>query len=171
MSKSRVAWAQAGAPGASTQAAARRGPGLLRGPWSPSGKRLLVQRFRDGRYQVGIVTLADRSVRWTGLTPEIPLTGAWADWVTDDQVALMVRPDGGLPGILRYYGGGQARATAAWARTSLGREASRTVIETEGGVATAEAPTPDQALVLGRRRHGRGADPGAGAGVRCFGFA
>jgi dipeptidyl aminopeptidase/acylaminoacyl peptidase len=124
------------------------GPGLLRGAWSPSGTRLLVQRLRDARFEVGIVTLADRSVRWTGLTPEMPLTGAWAEWVSDDQVALMVRPDGSLPALLRYYGESQARATQAWARTTQGLEPSRTVIETRDGVATAETPDPLQALVL-----------------------
>ncbi|MBX9460696.1 MAG: hypothetical protein KL785_05940 [Brevundimonas sp.] len=111
------------------------GPGLLRGAWSPSGTRLLVQRFRDARFEVGIITLADRSVRWTGLTPEMPLTGAWAEWVSDDQVALMVRPDGSLPALLRYYGESQIRATQAWARTTEGLEPSRTVIETRDGVA------------------------------------
>lgn len=123
-------------------------PGLLRGAWSPSGTRLLVYSFRGGRYEVGIVTLADRSVRWTGLTPEMPLTGTHAEWVSDDQLALTVRPDGSLPALLRYYGGSQTRAAEAWARTTRGLEPSRTVIETRGGVATAEAAEPLQALVL-----------------------
>lgn len=122
--------------------------GLLRGAWSPSGTRMLVYSFRDARLQIGIVTLADRSVEWTGLTPEIPLTGAAAEWISDDEIALTVRPDGSLPAILRYYGGSQARATQAWERTALGREPSRTVVETQGGVATAESPDAVQALIV-----------------------
>ena len=81
---------------------------------------MLVYSFRDARLQIGIVTLADRSVEWTGLTPEIPLAGAAAEWISDDEIALTVRPDGSLPAILRYYGGSQARATQAWERTALG---------------------------------------------------
>jgi dipeptidyl aminopeptidase/acylaminoacyl peptidase len=126
---------------------ADEGPGLMRGPWSPDGGRLLVTRFGEGRFEVGIVSVADWQVRWTGLTPEIPLTGAAVDWVSDDVVALTVRPDGSLPAILRYYSGAQARTAEAWDRTARGREPSRTVVETRGGVFAAETPAPDQALV------------------------
>lgn len=129
--------------------------GLLRGAWSPSGTRLLVYSFRDARLQIGIVTLADRSVWWTGLTPELPLTGAAAEWISDDEIALTVRPDGSLPAILRYYGGSQIRATEVWARTALGQEPSRTVVEARGGVATTEAPEPSQALIALDLRTGR----------------
>ncbi|MGV9005943.1 MAG: alpha/beta hydrolase family protein [Brevundimonas sp.] len=122
--------------------------GLLRGAWSPSGTRMLVYRFRDARLQIGIVTLADRSVDWTGLTPDMPLTGAAAQWISDDEVALTIRPDGSLPAILRYYGGSQIRATQAWERTATGREPSRTVVETKGGVVTAETPDPAQVLIV-----------------------
>ena len=122
--------------------------GLLRGPWSPSGRRMLVYRFGHGRYELGIASPDDRSVRWSGLTPEIPLTGASAEWITDDDIALTIRPDGSLPAIVRYYGGSQARATQAWERTAMGREASRTVVEAQGGVATTETPDPIQALVV-----------------------
>jgi len=121
--------------------------GLLRGAWSPSGTRMLVYSFRDARLQIGIVTLADRSVWWTGLTPELPLTGAAAEWISDDEVALTVRPDGSLPAILRYYGGSQIRATQAWARTALGHAPSRTVVEARDGVATTEAAPSSQALI------------------------
>lgn len=124
------------------------GPGLLRAEWSPDSDRLVVWKFRDDRLEVGVVDVARRSVAWTGLTPEIPLAGADTVWVSDDEVALTVRPDGSLPAILRYYGGSQTRTREAWERTRLGREASRTVIEAHGGVATAETAKTSQALVL-----------------------
>lgn len=122
--------------------------GLLRGAWSPSGRYMLVYRFGRGRYEVGIASPDDRSVRWSGLTPEIPLTGASAEWITDDEIALTVRPDGSLPAIVRYYGGSQARAAEAWERTATGREASRTIVEARAGVARTETPDPLQALVV-----------------------
>lgn len=122
--------------------------GLLRGPWSPSGRHMLVYRFGHGRYEVGIASPDDRSVRWSGLTPEIPLTGASAEWITDDEIALTVRPDGSLPAIVRYYGGSQAEATEAWERTAKGHEASRTIVEARAGVARTETPDPIQALVI-----------------------
>lgn len=136
--------------------------GLLRGAWSPAGTRLLVYSFRDARLEIGIVTLADRSVRWTGLTPELPLTGAAAEWISEDEVALTVRPDGSLPAILRYYGGSQIRATQAWARTALGQEPSRTVVEARGGVATTEAAPASQVLIALDVRTGRSRTLGEG---------
>ena len=126
----------------------REGLGLLRGAWSPSGARLLIYRLREDRLEVGIVTMADRSVRWTGLTPEMPLMGAAFEWVSDERVALVVRPDNSLPWLLRYYRDGQRRMTEAWRRTADGRQTSRTVIETEAGVATAETASADQALLV-----------------------
>lgn len=124
------------------------GPGLLRVAWSPSGARLLVYRFRDAKFEVGIVELADRSVQWTGLTPEIPVVGASVEWVNDEAVIVLVRPGGSLPQVMRYYSGSQARLTDAWAKTSLGQEPSRTILETQGGIAGADVPEPSQALIL-----------------------
>lgn len=123
-------------------------PGLLRGAWSPSGARLLIYRFRDENLEVGIVTMQDRSVRWTGLTPEMPLMGAAFEWLSDDRVLLVVRPDRSLPWLLRYYNEGQRVTTQAWRRTAQGRQASRTTIETDAGVAVAETSSADQALIL-----------------------
>lgn len=127
---------------------AGEGPGLMQVAWSPSGERLLIHRFQDGRFEFGLATMEGPAVRWTGLTPEIPTAGATAAWVSDDAVLVMTRPDGSLPQVMRYYSGVQDRTTKAWERTSLGREPSRTVVETLGGVAGTEAAEPRQALVL-----------------------
>ncbi|ANF54073.1 hypothetical protein DA69_04535 [Brevundimonas naejangsanensis] len=130
------------------QLAPGEGPGLLRGAWSPTGARLLIYRFREGRYDIGIVSMADRSVHWTGLTSELPGAGSAAEWISDDRLALMIRPDGSLPRLMRYFGGSQAAMTAAWARTAEGRTPSRTVIDAQAGTAEAETPEPAQALAL-----------------------
>lgn len=123
------------------------GPGLLRPTWSPAGSRLALWRFQDGELEVGVMSMSDRSVRWTGLTPEIPLTGADIAWLSEDELIVMTRPDRSLPGILRYYGGSQLRLVEAWDRSRAGREPSRTVLNTRGGVATPETPEPASALV------------------------
>lgn len=125
-----------------------QGPGLLRGDWSPSGRRLLVYRFDGERYEAGIVDVADRSVAWTGLTPEIPVTGPTARWVSDDQVLLLTVTDGRLPALMRYFGESQRRTIEAWARTTVGREPSRTVLDADGGVVTAAAAGSTQTLFI-----------------------
>jgi dipeptidyl aminopeptidase/acylaminoacyl peptidase len=123
------------------------GPGLQRVAWSPSGARLLISKFRDGRLEYGVVSMADRSVVWTGLTPEVSRTGASAAWASDAALVLLVRPDHSLPAALRYQGASPGRYAEAWARTAEGRRPSRTVIEASGGVAVPEAAAPPRALV------------------------
>lgn len=124
------------------------GPGLQRVAWSPSGGHLLISRLRDRSFELGVVSLADRSVRWTGLTPDVPRTGASAEWVSTDTVLVLVRPDHTLPEAMRYQGGSQTRIAAAWERTALGREPSRTVIDAKEGIVSTEMPSPKSALVL-----------------------
>lgn len=124
------------------------GPGLIRGGWSPSGDRLVVYRLRGDRFEVGVASVAERSVRWTGLTPEMPMTGAAAEWASETELVLMVRPDGSLPWLLRYYDGSQAAMMDAWRATAIGQSPSRTVMQAEAGVAFAEKPVPPLALML-----------------------
>lgn len=126
----------------------QEGQGLLRAVWSPSGSRLVIWKFTGGHLEIGVVSVPDFSVTWTGLTPDIPLAGADTTWVSDNEVALLVRPDGSLPNLLRYFGGSQTRTADAWEETRLGRQASRTVVETRAGVANAEAPEASLALLL-----------------------
>ena len=129
------------------------GPGLIRGDWSPSGGRLLVYRLRADRLEIGVVTMAGGTVRWTGLAAEMPTLGAAAQWLSDDQLVVMTRQDGSLPLLIRYYGGSQAAAIAAWRRTAEGREPSRTVVDADQGI-TADQPATDQALILIDARSG-----------------
>jgi dipeptidyl aminopeptidase/acylaminoacyl peptidase len=121
--------------------------GLLRGPWSPSGAHLVVYRFHDTHYEVGIADPRTRSVDWTGFSADFPTTGAAVEWISDREVALIVRPDGSLPFLLRHYGGSQTVMTEAWDRTRDGRLPSRTVIAASAGVARAETPEPPAILV------------------------
>ncbi|RZJ00729.1 MAG: S9 family peptidase [Brevundimonas sp.] len=124
------------------------GLGLLRVAWSPDSRRLLIARRQAEIYEYGVVSVQDRSVSWTGLTPEFSRTGAVAEWLSPDTVALSIRPDHSLPEYLRYDGGMQARMTDNWRRSAQGREPSRQVVEAREGVVTTETPSPQGALVL-----------------------
>lgn len=118
--------------------------GVVLGPWSRTGRRLLVYRLRGDALEVGVLDLADRSVRWTGLTPDMPLTGDFVAWRDDDRFVLSRRDDGSLPWILRYDGASQTATTEAWRRMAAGQQPSRTVIDTEDGVAS----TPSRRTTL-----------------------
>lgn len=133
------------------------GLGLQRIAWSPDGGRLLISRLRGDDFEFGVVAMADRSVVWTGLTPEVPPEGATAEWVSAHEVVVLTRPDRSLPVLIRRFSGTQARMTEAWRRSALGREPSRTLIDARGGVVRPETPDEGQALVgldleTGRRR-------------------
>jgi len=122
--------------------------GLLCGPWSPSGRRLVICRLIGETLELGIVDVASRGVRWTGLTPELPMAGATMEWVGEDRLVLMSRPDRSLPWLLRFSSGSQARATEDWARSAAGARPSRAVLNTADGVLSSRARPADQSLVL-----------------------
>lgn len=124
------------------------GLGLQRLSWSPDSRRLLITRLQDDNLEAGVVTVADRSVWWTGLTPEMPRTGATAEWRSAEELVISIRPDRSLPELLAYDSGLQREMTEAWHRSASGREASRTVIEAADGRATPERSRSIGALTL-----------------------
>lgn len=124
------------------------GLGLQRLSWSPDSRHLLITRLQDDSLEAGIFSVADRSVWWTGLTPEMPRTGATAEWRSDDELVISIRPDGSLPELLAYDSGLQEEMSEAWRRSAAGREASRTVIEAADGRATPERSRSVGALTL-----------------------
>lgn len=128
---------------------ANPGPGgVILGPWSPSGAHLLVYRLLDRRLEAGVVDMATRIVRWTGLTPEMPINGVFAVWLDEDRLAMTVRPDGSLPWVLRHDGDSQKEVARQWAAMAQGKTPSRTVVDTAGGVATTQNPLADRSVVI-----------------------
>lgn len=133
------------------------GLGLQRVAWSPDARRLLVTRLRDDRMEFGVADVDARTVRWLGLTPELPRTGATAAWASSGRLVLLTRADNSLPALIRHDSGAQSRIAEAWRRSALGRDPSRTVIDARAGVVVAEtAPSPialvELDLDLGTRR-------------------
>lgn len=118
------------------------GEGHLLGPWSPSGRRLLIFRLRDRRWQAGVVEMADRTVRWFPLSPELSVFGEAAQWRSDDELILLVRPDGSLPQWLASGGRGVRTLEARWRATEAGGPAQRTTLGS--GAFAADMPLPPQ---------------------------
>lgn len=124
-----------------------RGAGLLLGPWSPSGRRLLVYRLAGDRLEAGIADPGAQTVAWTGLTPDMPFSGGHAAWRDDDRLVLTIRPDHSLPWMLRHDGASQSETTRQWGMMAEGDRPSRTVVDTVGGVASAQTPSRPLQLV------------------------
>lgn len=108
--------------------AASEGDGLVLGPWSPSGHRLLVFRLRDRRWQAGVVEMPARTVRWFAPSPELSTFGQAAQWRSDDELVLLVRPDGSLPQWLDSGGRGVRALPTRWRATEAGGPAQRTTL-------------------------------------------
>lgn len=122
--------------------------GVLFGSWSPDSRRLLVYRLKGERLEAGVVTVADRSILWTGLTPDLPITGAASAWLDDHRLAMTTHPDGDLPWMLRFDGTGQIEMDRRWRDTREGRAPSRSRIETRAGRLTTEGALPLLQLVV-----------------------
>lgn len=86
--------------------AASEARGVVLGEFSPSGRRILVHRLQNDRWESGVVEVATGGVRWLGLGAEPPVKGETVLWRSDDEVILIARADGDLP----YEIGGVARA-------------------------------------------------------------
>lgn len=130
------------------------GVGFLLGPWSPDGTRLLIYKLSDERLEAGVVSLRDRSVRWTGLTPDMPITGSAVAWLDSDRLALTVRPDRTLPWMLRFDGTGREVMSRRWAATERGTQPSRNVFTTRDAAATPDVVAPALRLVVFDLRSG-----------------
>lgn len=104
------------------------GSGHMLGPWSPSGRRLLVYRLRDRVWDVGVIESATGVVQWLGLSPELPGWGRTVQWLSDDELILVVRTDGKSPWRLRAAWEPLDRLTEGWSLTRTGVAPARTMI-------------------------------------------
>ena len=125
---------------------ASEGRGHVLGPWSPSGRRLLIYRLQGDRFEAGVIDMQDRSVRWTGLTPNLSATGATAAWADDGTLVLTVLDDLGLPWLMRQYSP-PASVSARWRRMAKGRTRTSTVVDTHDGVAGSDQAAQPARLV------------------------
>jgi dipeptidyl aminopeptidase/acylaminoacyl peptidase len=107
--------------------AAAPGVGYAAGPISPDGRRMAVFRLTDRRWELGVVTLADRKVRWLGLTPDLPNFSRPLQWLSGEAMVVIARPDGDLPFTLRWRRNAALQLPARWARSARGLGAATVV--------------------------------------------
>lgn len=130
------------------------GAGLLQGPWSPDGRRLVVYRLAGEGVEAGIADVRTGQVRWTGLTPDLPLNGSGAAWLDEDRFLLTVRPDGSTPWQLRFQTPGAEVMAERWRLTREGRTPSRQILDTDKAAVAADEPVERQTLMIVRARDG-----------------
>lgn len=117
--------------------------GYTAGPFSPDGHRMIVSRWREGRWTTGVVELASGAVRWFDFGLESPEYGRSLQWLSDTAFIAIGRDPEDLPLKLKLGSQNQARLSALWRRQAEGRIAAITVV----GSGRARRPEP-----LGNRR-------------------
>lgn len=95
--------------------------GITLGPFSPDGRRVALYGMRRGRWQLGVVTLATRRVRWLGVDPEFPYRNRTVQWRNATQLAAIDRPRGSLPLVLKLNDAGPRMLPARWVSTLHGK--------------------------------------------------
>lgn len=121
------------------------GAGHVLGPWSPSGRRLLIYRLWGEQWEAGVVDVDTRVVRWLGLTPELAVFGRIAQWRSDDELLLIARPDRSLPRLLVHATRAQDRLRDRWTATAAGASVQSTR-HGSGAFAETRRVEPDNAL-------------------------
>ncbi len=122
------------------------GPGLVLGPFSPSGDRLAVFDARHHGWRLGVVEVATGKTRWFDITPQEARRGRALQWVSDRTFLVLDRPDGWPPTDLRDDVQVQARLSAAWSRAASG-EGDHTVLGS-GAYAAVRLRAPARRLRL-----------------------
>jgi dipeptidyl aminopeptidase/acylaminoacyl peptidase len=100
--------------------------GVVMGGFSPSGRRLVVHRLQNDRWETGVVELASGAVRWLGLGAEPPIKGETVLWRTEDELILVARLDDDLPYEIGALATG-ARNSRSWRSTSAAGGLAATV--------------------------------------------
>lgn len=103
------------------------GPGIVMGPFSPTGRRLAIFRFHDHQWTLGIVAVATGQVCWLDVTPLEQRRGRSLQWLSDREFLVIDRPDKTPPANLRQDWFLRARLDAAWTASASG-EGSHTAL-------------------------------------------
>lgn len=129
--------------------------GLLLGPWSPDGRRLIVYRLVGEAAEAGIADARTRQVRWTGLAPDLPLNGAGASWIDAERFVLSVRTDGQTPWQLRFQSSGAELLAERWRTSREGHSPSRQILDTHDAAVSSEEPYEVQTLMTVQADNGK----------------
>ncbi|WP_372786017.1 prolyl oligopeptidase family serine peptidase [Phenylobacterium sp.] len=101
--------------------------GVNLGPFSPDGRLVAVYGLRRGRWQLGVVTLATRRLRWLDIDPEFPFRNRTVQWRGPGQLVAIDRPRESLPLVMKLSDGARRELPGRWAATQRG-EVSVTAI-------------------------------------------
>lgn len=100
--------------------------GYWMGDFSPDGHQLIVFRLVDRRLSLGVVDLGTRNVRWSDVSPDLPIMSPSPSWLDNDHLLVVATAEPRLPEILSLGNRQQDDLRTLWARAAKGRSASST---------------------------------------------
>ncbi len=118
----------AGSGAAAPLLAGHAGDGVNAGPFSPDGRKMVVFRLQGHRWELGLVDLASRQVRWLGLTAEPANWGRNVQWRSSDELVAIVLTDGDQPSRINRYWASEARPAARWTTATAGARPTDTAV-------------------------------------------
>lgn len=101
--------------------------GQMLGPFSPSGRQMVVYRLRDRHWDFGIVQLSTGVVHWFDLAPQDFRRGRSVQWLGEGELLIIARPDHRAPPELASNDDITARLPAWWAAAARGETANTVV--------------------------------------------
>lgn len=96
--------------------------GAFAGPISPSGEQVMVYRLRGKQLEAGVARLADRTIAWSGRTPELPVFGRSVQWTPDGRLLALTTSAGRLPYHLASRRTVQDELPGRWRQAAEGQE-------------------------------------------------
>ncbi len=103
--------------------------GLVELAFSPSGHQLAVARLHNRQWELGVVTMATRRIKWLGVTPQVLLGGSRIlQWLSDDTLLAITYQPGDLPFSLRESWQTMAELPALWEQSATGKGPSATAV-------------------------------------------
>jgi dipeptidyl aminopeptidase/acylaminoacyl peptidase len=133
----------AGAPGA----------GVTPGPFSPSGRAMVVWRYWDHRWETGVADLASGRIAWLGVGAEEPAFGRSIAWRSERELVMIALPRGEAPLHMRSGWQAKARLTQLWRVSAQGRRPALSLVGA-GRFAGLDPPAPTRRLISFNLRTG-----------------
>ncbi|HEX3905411.1 MAG TPA: hypothetical protein VH853_21490, partial [Polyangia bacterium] len=101
--------------------------GMTLGPFSPDGRRVALYGLRRDRWQLGVMTLATRRLRWLDVDPDFPFWTRTVQWLNARQLVAIDRPRGTQPMVMKRNAAGPRELPARWAATLRGETSVKAI--------------------------------------------